>query len=243
MDAAGPRDGPELLDQEVEPLDEEPASRTDRRESNNADNRDEEGASQKDGSRRDGSSRAAAAAAPERQRANVDNNVSRQNAQERERRDRRGADTAVVSEGWSDDSYFEGGSALDWRGSYGVAGTDDADLYLTQRSGTGPGKRRGFDYAIPVEGNGIYLVRLYFAEPYWGAPGGPQGDPGQRVFSVTAEGETLLEDLDVFAEAGALTALVKQDEVDIQDGELNLSFTATEGEPIVAAIEILQPAQ
>ena len=41
---------------------------------------------------------------------------------------------------------------------------------------------------------------------------------------------------------GELTALVKQAEVDVQDGELNLSFTASEGEPIVAAIEVLQPA-
>jgi hypothetical protein len=52
----------------------------------------------------------------------------------------------------------------------------------------------------------------------------------------------LLEDLDVFAEVGELTALVKQAEVEVQDGELNLSFAASEGEPIIAAIEVLQPA-
>ena len=124
-----------------------------------------------------------------------------------------------------------------------MAGTDDPDLYLTQRSGSGPGKRRGFAYAIPVDESGVYMVRLYFAEPYWGSPGGPEGDAGRRVFSVTAEGEILLEDLDIYAEVGELTALVKQAEVDVQDGELNLSFTAIEGEPIVAAIEVLQPAR
>lgn len=124
-----------------------------------------------------------------------------------------------------------------------MAGTDDDGLYLTQRSGSGPGKRRGFDYAIPVEGDGVYMVRLFFAEPYWGAPGGPEGEDGRRVFSVTGEGDVLLEDLDVFAEAGAVTALVKQTEIEVLDGELNLRFTASEGEPIVAAIEILQPAR
>ncbi|MBW3634636.1 MAG: thrombospondin type 3 repeat-containing protein, partial [Chloroflexi bacterium] len=237
--AARPEDEPELLDQEVEPLDEETVSRNDRRNNNDTGDRDEGGASRKDGSRRDGSSRAAAAAAPERQRADVNTNEPSQNTREKDKepRERRNQDVAANAGGWSDDHFFEGGSALDWRGSYGVAGTDDADLYLTQRSGAGPGKRRGFDYAIPVDANGVYLVRLYFAEPYWGAPGGPTGDPGQRIFSVTVEGETMLEDLDVFAEVGALTALVKQDEVDVQDGELNLSFTASEGEPIVAAIE------
>ena len=143
---------------------------------------------------------------------------------------------------WSDDRYYSGGSALNWTGDIGVAGTDDDGLYLTQRSGSGPGKRRGFDYAIPVDGDGVYMVRLYFAEPYWGAPGGPEGEEGRRVFSVSGEGETLLEDFDVYAEAGALTALVKQIEVEVADGELDLRFTASEGEPIVAAIEILQPA-
>jgi hypothetical protein len=39
-----------------------------------------------------------------------------------------------------------------------------------------------------------------------------------------------------------LTALVKQAEVKVDDGELNLHFTASEGEPIVAAVEVLEPA-
>ena len=66
-----------------------------------------------------------------------------------------------------------------------MVGTDDPGLYLTQRSGSGPGKRRGFTYAIPVDESGIYMVRLYFAEPLWGAPGGPEGarrDDGSSLF-------------------------------------------------------------
>lgn len=194
-----------------------------------------------DGSRRDGPSRSAAAA-PERQQANAETDTSRERNDNNTRRERQTRGNGGMPQDWSDDRYFEGGSALNWSGDIGVAGTDDDGLYLTQRSGSGPGKRRGFDYAIPVDENGVYMVRLYFAEPYWGAPGGPEGDVERRVFTVTGEGETLLEDLDVFAEAGSLTALVKQVEVDVQDGELNLRFTASEGEPIVAAIEILQPA-
>ena len=37
-------------------------------------------------------------------------------------------------------------------------------------------------------------------------------------------------------------ALGSQGEVEVQDGELDLSFIASEGEPFVAAIEILQPS-
>lgn len=207
----------------------------------------------RDGSRRNGSSRSAAASAPARANprpatpadenpraaAAPDRQADKQ-ARQRARGSRRNGGAPAS---WSDDRYFSGGSALNWSGDIGIAGTDDDALYLTQRSGSGAGKRRGFEYAIPIDGGGVFLVRLYFAEPYWGAPGGPAGEDGRRVFSVIGEGQTVLDDLDVYAEAGALTALVKQGEVTIEDGELNLRFTASEGEPIVAAIEILQPAQ
>jgi hypothetical protein len=223
---------------EREPLD-EPSAPSDGRQQGNL------RGDRRDGSRRDGSSRSAAAA-PERARAadtvSADTEP-RQESQDRKRRDRRDRGDGGRPEGWSDDRYYSGGSALNWSGDIGVAGTDEDSLYLTQRSGSGPGKRRGFEYAIPVDGEGVYLVRLYFAEPYWGAPGGPEGEEGRRVFSVDGEGETLLEDFDVYAEAGALTALVKQVEVEVTDGELNLRFTASEGEPIVAAIEVMQPAR
>ena len=201
----------------------------------------------RDGSRRDGSSRSAAATVERPEPASgsgepsVENAEPRQETRERERRGGRDRDNGAP-EGWSDDRYYSGGSALNWSGDIGVAGTDDDGLYLTQRSGSGPGKRRGFEYAIPVDDEGVYLVRLYFAEPYWGTPGGPEGEEGRRIFSVDGEGEALLEEFDVYAEVGSLTALVKQAEVEVTDGELNLRFTASEGEPIVAAIEVLQPA-
>jgi hypothetical protein len=240
--AAGPEAG-----NDSEPLDEATTSQNgrqgDRNSTDDAGNPQAQ-ASRKDGSRRDGSSRGAAAAAPERPREPAQADPAQQDAgnADKKRRGRRSKDGAVPS-GWNSDRYFDGGSALNWSGDLEVVGTDDPDLYLTQRSGSGPGKRRGFAYAIPVDESGTYMVRLYFAEPYWGAPGGPEGAEGRRVFSVTAEGETLLQDLDIYAEVGELTALVKQTEVDVQDGELNLSFIASEGEPIVAAIEILQPVK
>jgi len=199
-------------------------------------------AAPRDGSRRNGSSRSAAAETRQRPREDATADAQVTTEPPRQRRTRRARANGGVPGGWSDDRYFTGGSALNWTGEIEVAGTDDDGLYLTQRSGTGPGKRRGFEYAIPVAENGVYLVRLYFAEPYWGASGGPEGGEGRRVFSVIGEGELLLEDLDVFAESGAVTALVKQVEIVIEDGELNLRFTASEGEPMVAAIELLQPA-
>jgi hypothetical protein len=218
--------------------------------------------SSKNGSRRDGSSRAAAAAPTQAQtdstsdasdnKAQAKNNntggdSSKNGDKKQERakaRHQRTAERSGASDvKWSKDRYFDGGSALDWSGDFDIAGTDEEQIYLTQRSGSGTGKRRGFAYTIPVEKSGSYLVRLYFAEPYWGSPDGPVGEAGKRVFSVSAEGDTFIDDLDIYDEAGSMTALVKQAEVRVDDGELNLEFTASEGEPIVAAIEVLQPAQ
>jgi hypothetical protein len=226
---------------ESEPLDEPPASRDGGQEDKDTSNPGEQ-SSRKDGSRRDGSSRGAAAA-PEREREPAAADRASQGVSNDKKRRPRRAEESAVPAGWNSDRHFDGGSALNWSGDLEVVGTDDPGLYLTQRSGSGPGKRRGFAYAIPVDESGIYMVRLYFAEPYWGSPGGPEGEEGRRVFSVTAEGDVLIEDLDIFAEVGELTALVKQAEVEVQDGELNLSFAASEGEPIIAAIEVLQPAR
>ena len=190
-----------------------------------------------EGSRRNGSSRAAGASGSESAPVVLADDGAKQ------RKKRRAPNPQSAAERWSQDEYFAGGAALDWGLDLDIADTDDDTIFLTQRSGSGTGKRRGFSYAIPLEADGTYLVRLYFAEPYWGASGGPEGADGMRVFSVSGEGQRLLTDVDIFAEVGPLTALVEEVEVDVQDGELNLQFIASEGEPIVAAIEILAPGE
>jgi hypothetical protein len=230
-----PASGKDKKGSDTESLDAGPADATQTPASDNA--KHDEGSNGKDGSRRNGSSHGEAAKQDEQPASGANNDPAKKAKKQKDRKNHGG-----VPDGWSEDRYFSGGSALNWSGDLGVAGTDDDQLYLTQRSGSGTGKKRGFSYAIPLEQSGTYLVRLYFAEPYWGAAGGPEGQKGQRVFSVAAEGETPLQDLDVYAEAGSLTALVKEFQVTVDDGELDLRFTASKGEPIVAAIEVLQAA-
>ncbi len=211
--------------------------------------------SKKDGSRRNGSSRAAAAPAARSEstsRTNDKKSTSSQKAKKtnanraakakqrkRERNARARQKTEQRTgkqEAWQGDRYFDGGSAMDYRDAFEVTGTDDQDLYLTARTGDGPGKKRGFSYAIPVKHEGSYLVRFYFVEP-------DANDVGARVFSVSAEGDDLLDGLDLAAEAGVGTAVVKQVEVRIDDGTLDLDFMASEGAPIISAIEVLEPAK
>ncbi|MDQ2652708.1 MAG: malectin domain-containing carbohydrate-binding protein [Chloroflexota bacterium] len=209
----------------------------------------------KDGSRRNGSSRAAAAPATrseassgsQERKSTSSQKTNKKNAnragkakqRKRERNARARQKTEQRSgkqEAWKGDRYFDGGSAVDYRDAFEVAGTDDQDLYLTARTGDGPGKKRGFSYAIPVEGEGSYLVRFYFVEP-------DDTEVGARVFSVSAEGDDLVDGLDLAAEAGIGTAVVKQAEVRIDDGTLDLDFTASEGAPIISAIEVLEHAR
>ncbi len=86
-------------------------------------------------------------------------------------------------------------------------------------------------YTVPVD-PGQYAVRLYFAEIYPGA-----FKPGHRVFDVKVENE-LLQSIDVFAEVGSLTAMVR--EVIVQaDDELTIEFIHVTENPAIKGIEII----
>lgn len=123
---------------------------------------------------------------------------------------------------WQADQYGSGGTA-----SYkpdAIANTLDDDLYRTYRFGN-------FTYAIPVA-NGTYDVTIKCIETWWEAP-------GQRIFSVAAEGSTRLANIDLYAVAGKFTAVERTFSVAVADGVLNLSFTASADNAIVSAIAIL----
>lgn len=113
-----------------------------------------------------------------------------------------------------------------------------ATLYKTERSALPP----NFAYNVPVD-NGNYQVVLHFAEIYWGATGGGTGGTGKRIFDVALEGNTILNDYDINADAGLQTIAVKTFNVAVADGVLNLVFDAAGSDgvdqPKVSAIEIL----
>ena len=134
---------------------------------------------------------------------------------------------------WNPDTYFSGGSAVQssvqhiWR-------TQDPIIYRSSRQGD-------FSYNIPLK-PGTYELRLYFAETQYGPenPGG--GGEGSRTMTVTANGETLLHDFDVLADAGGertAEAKVFHDISPASDGQLHLSFSGRSGSAMLSAIEIL----
>jgi len=132
---------------------------------------------------------------------------------------------------FSADQYVTGGSVAKLATSPAIANTDLDTLYHTERWGS-------FSYSIPVK-PGKYYVNLYFAEIYWG--NGRAGGAGSRKFNVDVEGTRRLTEYDIFATTGgALRADVKQYQLEVTDGTLNINFTAgTASQPKVSAIEVV----
>ena len=125
---------------------------------------------------------------------------------------------------WSKDSGYNGGTNYNW-GTIQIDGTIDDQVYRTERY--------NLNYYRFAVTNGNYLVRLYFAENY-----GVIDAPGERVFDVNVEG-TLLSNLDVYAETGGRNrALMKEFNVAVNDGYLNINFTKKIENTLIDGLEI-----
>lgn len=142
---------------------------------------------------------------------------------------------------WAADANFSGGKTYTNSAVSSIAGTTDDAIYLDERSATVNGG--GFGYSVPAPTQGSYLVTLHFAEIYHGAPGGGPGGVGKRVFSANLEGGAVeLVDFDIFAAVGAATATVRTFAVTVNDGRLDIAFTAKVDQPSLAAVSIVAPA-
>ncbi|THD67499.1 PKD domain-containing protein [Robertkochia marina] len=143
-----------------------------------------------------------------------------------------GSSVNYAGKTYLNDQYFTNGT------SFQNTNATVPDLFITER--TSP---LDFQYNFPVA-NGDYLVSLYFAEIYWGAPGGKEGGVGSRVFDVEMEGATILDDFDIYAEAGAEVPINRSFVATVNDGILDLVFTSDPSkggvdQPKVSAIEII----
>lgn len=115
-------------------------------------------------------------------------------------------------------------------GSHGrmedVKGSQDAFLYKSYREGD-------IEITHPIA-NGSYDITFYFAEP-------EVIERGDRVFDAFAEGKRVADDVDVmlFRDGKVFSALtVTTPNVVVMDGELNISFDASAGEPVLSALVV-----
>lgn len=138
------------------------------------------------------------------------------------------------SQWWSPDNFFEGGQIAAYPTP--VSGTDDPELYQTERWGN-------FSYAIPVP-PGKYAVWLHFAARHGDGTSAPSFDNGGhagRRFNVFCNGKALLEDFDLPQEARQSDIIIRKFpglEPNAQ-GKLLLSFVPVEGYASVTGIEVL----
>ena len=137
-----------------------------------------------------------------------------------------GGDTLTAADGtpYAADTAYEGGSTQ--VSAHEVAGTDDDALYNTWRWGD-------FAYRLPLQ-DGTYAVELQFADTYNGAA-------GQRLFDVSIEGQTVLDDFDIIASVGVDTAIIHRFDIVVADGLLDIAFAnGSAGSARIDALRVIR---
>ncbi len=121
------------------------------------------------------------------------------------------------------------------RENFPIYGTDFTELYQTETwlpiNGTGAA------FSFPVE-NGDYTVHLHFVD--WATTTQFVDD---RVFHVDLQGIRVLDSLDIIAEVGKSTVLIKSFDLSVSDEQIALGIINVVGYPEIAAVEILAPGQ
>jgi len=122
------------------------------------------------------------------------------------------------------DHYYTGGTTGST--TTAISGTPDPAKFQTYRYGA------SFSYNIPLV-NGTYTLYLHFVEPYMTAS-------GERVFSVSANGTTIITNLDIYSQVGEFAALQEQFTIVVTTGALVLDFTASTNNAIIGAIALVK---
>lgn len=139
---------------------------------------------------------------------------------------------------WSGDKYFIDGRT--WGYENPQTGPRIPALYTVERHGN-------FSYAIPVA-PGSYTVRLHFVEAFFSPliPAAHCNGVGCRVFDVTCNGATLIQDFDIFREApGAFKPVIREFHGLHPNGQgkLLLSFSPKVNYAEIRAIEVIDEAK
>ncbi len=111
-----------------------------------------------------------------------------------------------------------------------IAGTTDDELYESERFGNDVDALR---FVLPGLTEGTYTIDLHFSENF-------HTEAAARIFDVAIEGQTVLDDFDIFATAGGGNiALVESfPDVSVTDGILNVTLLPTTGSTTINAISI-----
>ena len=146
------------------------------------------------------------------------------------------ADDSLISHSWGQD--FPGihpFQASQRHITADIRDTKSDDLFRFFRFG-----RHRLWYDLPVP-NGEYRVELYFAEPWHGKDDNREDADyeGLRIFDVAVNDSLVINDLDLWAEAGYLGAMKRVVNTKARNGRLRISFPEVKaGQAVIAAIAI-----
>jgi hypothetical protein len=133
---------------------------------------------------------------------------------------------------WHSDDYFMSGQLSTT--AHPLPNSDEPDLFSSERFGH-------FTYAIPVDTRDTYTLVLHFVEFYFGTGAPGDGGVGSRAFKVMCNGQTLLDNFDIFKNAGSLHEITKTFHhlKPSPQGKLNLTFEPIANNATVSGIEVL----
>ena len=149
------------------------------------------------------------------------------------------ADDTIHSHSWGQD--FEGVNAIQASQRHigeEIRETKSDELFQYFRFG-----RHRLWWELPVDGESAdqnYRVELYFVEPWHGKGGGEKDDyEGLRIFDVDVNGQTVVDDLDPWAEAGYCGALKRVVTTNAKNGKIRISFPEVKaGQAVICGIAV-----
>ncbi len=133
-------------------------------------------------------------------------------------------------------AYITDGTAYNSNDGLGTSinGTLFDELYQTESYLLDSSTGATFTFHVD---NGDYTAHLHFVD--WVS----SSVIGSRVFHVDMQEQRVISNLDIIAEVGKNTALVKSFDVSVSDSQLTLAIINVTGYPEIAAVEILRPGQ
>ena len=144
------------------------------------------------------------------------------------------ADDTLYSHSWGQDFGMHPYQASQRHITENIHGTMSDELFQYFRFG-----RHRLWYDLSVS-DGEYRVELYFVEPWHGRNGGEKDDyEGLRIFDVDINGETVIDDLDPWAEAGYCGALKRVVTAKSKAGHIRISFPEVKaGQALICGIAV-----
>ena len=147
------------------------------------------------------------------------------------------ADDSLLSHSWGQDfPSIHPYQASQRHITAGIRGTQSDELFQFFRFG-----RHRLWYDLPVP-DGDYRIELYFVEPWHGREASETADyEGLRIFDVAINGETVIDDLDPWAEAGYLGSLKRVVYAKAKHGRLHIDFPEVKaGQAVICGIAVAQ---